>query len=77
MFFYSESVSEDAETEVALNLICDETTRKTIDIPIRPRPAKDLFTDIQRKRNVPSDIEIKSKNSTRSERKDSRAGTYC
>lgn len=57
---------EDAETEVALNLICvDDTTRKPIDIPIRPRPVKDLLNDSQRKQNAPNETESRHK-----ERKD-------
>lgn len=53
----AENSIEDAETEVALNLICvDETTRQTIDIPIRPRSVKDLKNDVHRKQFRSTDV---------------------
>lgn len=72
--FYLENRIEDPETEVALNLICvDGATRKTIDIPIRPRPVKDLLNEAQRKHNASSDkkyLEIDLKHRVREERKE-------
>lgn len=64
-----ESGVEDADTEVALNLICvDEASRKTIDIPIRPRPVKDLLDEMHHKKHIMrNEAEIKSK--VRDERK--------
>lgn len=42
-----EAETTDPETEVALNLICvDESTRKAIEIPLRPRPVKDLINEV-------------------------------
>lgn len=60
---------EDAETEVALNLICvDEATKKTIDIPIRARPVRDLLDEMHHKKHIlRNEAEIKSK--MRDERK--------
>lgn len=70
-FIRLENGVEDAETEVALNLICvDEATRKTIDIPIRPRPVKDLLDEMHHKKHIlRNEVEIKSK--VRDERKQS------
>lgn len=53
----AENSIEDAETEVALNLICvDETTRQTIDIPIRPRSVKEMKHEIHRKQFRATDL---------------------
>lgn len=61
---------EDAETEVALNLICvDETTRQAIDIPIRPRPPKDTKNEMHRKHNRSNEV-IKIDSESRNKRLD-------
>lgn len=58
---------DDPETEVALNLICvDETTRQTIDVPIRPRPIKDVKNEVHKRHHRPNevikiDLELKNK----------------
>lgn len=70
-----ESNIEDAETEVALNLICvDETTRQTIDIPIRPRSVRDIKSEVHRKHNRLDGEGIKigseTKNKSRHDRSD-------
>lgn len=66
--------TEDAETEVALNLICvDETTRQTIDIPIRSRSVKDYKNEAHKKQIRSSDvfkIDSESKIKLRFERSD-------
>lgn len=54
---FIENNIEDAESEVALNLICvNETTRKTIDIPIRPRSVKDLKNEVIKKHTRSNDV---------------------
>lgn len=60
---HAEIVAEDPETEVALNLICvDESTRKAIEIPIRPRPVKDLINEVRKSGEmIKSDPEHKTK----------------
>lgn len=51
---------DDPESEVALNLIrVDESTGTAIEIPIRPRPVKDLINEV-RKLKQPSQELIKS-----------------
>lgn len=53
-------ITDDPESEVALNLICvDESSRKAIEIPIRPRPAKDLINEVRKSKNTSNDL-IKS-----------------
>lgn len=60
---FVENTIEDAETEVALNLICvNETTRQTIDIPIRPRSLRDAKNEVHRKHNR-SEGEVTKNNS--------------
>lgn len=75
--FFLENNIEDAETEVALNLICvDETTRQTIDIPIRPRPSKDLKNETHKKHNRLNDmikIDLETKHKSRSDRSEATA----
>lgn len=57
---------------MALNLICvDESTRQTIDIPIRPRSVKDLKNDVHRKQFRSTDaikLESESKHKIRFDR---------
>lgn len=66
-FIVTEIESADPETEVALNLICvDESTRKPIDIPIRPKPVKDLLNDVNQLKKIShepiqSDADAKTK----------------
>lgn len=51
----------DPETAVALNLICvDNTTKKAIEIPIRPRPVKDLLNDVNQFRSTSHESKIQS-----------------
>lgn len=48
----------------------NDATRKTIDIPIRPRPVKDLLDEMHHKKHIlRNEAEIKSK--VRNERKQS------
>lgn len=61
-YLFLENIVEDPETEVALNLICvDETTRQTIDFPIRPRSVRDLKNEVHKKQNRSNDVETKIK----------------
>lgn len=73
-YFLLENNIEDAETEVALNLICvNETTRQAIDIPIRPRLSKDLKNEVHKKHHRSHDankIDIESKMKQRTDRSD-------
>lgn len=68
---------EDAESEVALNLICvDESTRQTIDIPIRPRSVKDLKNEVHKKHsNEVIKIDVDSKQKLRLDRIESSVKT--
>lgn len=52
LVFFSEYI-EDPDTEVALNLIrVDHSTGKAIvEIPIRPRPVKDLIKEVRKLKN--------------------------
>jgi hypothetical protein len=70
--FNVETENTDPETEVALNLICvDDITRKTPDIPIRPRPAKDLLSDVnQFKCATHETIKIENEHKTKLDSKD-------
>lgn len=67
--------NDDPESEVALNLICvDDSTRKPIDIPIRPRPVKDLINEVRKFKTTHSvndfaKIESELKNKSRLDRK--------
>lgn len=74
----SENSAEDAETEVALNLICvDDTTRQTLDIPIRPRSVKEMKHEVHRKQIRAMDLKFdsESKNKSRLERSDTSVKT--
>lgn len=59
---------------MALNLICvDETTRQTIDIPIRPRSVRELKNEINKKHNRSNDvikIDLETKHKVRIDRTD-------
>lgn len=75
--------NNDAETEVALNLICvDESTRKAIDIPIRPRPVKELINEVRKLKpthslNETIKTDSEPKNKLRVDRKDvSKSGKF-
>lgn len=64
---------------MALNLICvDETTRQTIDIPIRPRSVKDMKHEMHRKQYRATDViknDSESKIKLRLERSDTSVKT--
>lgn len=62
---------DDPETEVALNLICvDDSSRKTVGIPIRPRPVKDLIHETSKKANETTKNDSTSKNKLQIDKKD-------
>lgn len=75
----AENSNEDAETEVALNLICvNETTRQTIDIPIRPRSVKEMKHELHRKQFRAADViklDSDSKSKHRHDRSDNSVKT--
>lgn len=79
MFDFIENNIEDAESEVALNLICvDESTRQTIDIPIRPRSVREFKKEMNKKHNRSNDvfkIDLETKHKVRIDRTDTNVRT--